>query len=223
MQRIYSPAKLVMLDPERTVNPISATRIRTEGPWKHWDLLPQPVRRSYIKRVVVIGTESVGKSTLVQQLATLYNTSFVKEYGRTILEEINDPYTLPEDYPIIAMQHFLDVEKATKTANKILFIDTEANVTQNFSKMYEGFHQDVVNEIAKIQKCDLMLFLSPEVDWVDDGTRVFSDQQVRERAAADLLELVRANNPKINLVHITGKTYHERFKQACTEVQKLLK
>lgn len=222
MQRLHPGAELVMLDPQRTSVPISATMIRTEGALKHWDNLPAAVRAHYVKRVVILGTESCGKSTLTKQLATLYNTNYVEEYGRTLLEGKNDPYTIPEDYPVIAMQHFLNVEAACKTANRVLFVDTEANVTQNFSKMYEGFHQDVVGEIAKLQKFDLGLFLTPEVAWVDDGTRVFGDPGVRTAAAENLLQLVHQNNPGMNLRIIKGGSYQARFQQAVQAVNKLI-
>ncbi|HMF72604.1 MAG TPA: ATP-binding protein, partial [Flavitalea sp.] len=38
-----------------------------------------------LKRIVVVGPESTGKSTLCQQLAEHYNTAWVPEYAREYL------------------------------------------------------------------------------------------------------------------------------------------
>ena len=38
------------------------------------------MRPFFVKRVVIMGPESVGKSTLTKNLAKHYNTNFVEEY-----------------------------------------------------------------------------------------------------------------------------------------------
>ena len=42
---------------------------------------------SEIKRIVICGPESTGKSTLTQILASHYNTSFVNEFARDFLQD----------------------------------------------------------------------------------------------------------------------------------------
>ena len=42
---------------------------------------------SEVKRVVICGPESTGKSTLTQNLASHYNTSFAKEFARDFLQD----------------------------------------------------------------------------------------------------------------------------------------
>ena len=44
-------------------------------------------QRHYIKKVCVVGTESCGKTTLVRNLATYFNTTHVEEAGRYICDE----------------------------------------------------------------------------------------------------------------------------------------
>lgn len=53
-----------------------------------------------LKKIVAIGPESTGKSTLCAQLSAHYNTTWVKEYARNFLEN-NSKYTY-EDLLIIA-------------------------------------------------------------------------------------------------------------------------
>ena len=56
---------------------------------------------SGIKKIVVIGPESTGKSTLSAQLAKYFSTNFVKEYAREYLENLERAYT-ESDLDVIA-------------------------------------------------------------------------------------------------------------------------
>ena len=49
-----------------------------------------------LKKVLIVGGESTGKSTLVQNLALSYNTNFVSEVGRDTCK-----YAGGEDYMIV--------------------------------------------------------------------------------------------------------------------------
>ena len=40
-----------------------------------------------VKKIVICGPESTGKSTLTQNLASHYNTSFAKEFARDFLQD----------------------------------------------------------------------------------------------------------------------------------------
>jgi len=44
-----------------------------------------------IKKVVLIGSESTGKTELAKQLATKYNTVFVNEHAREYVENLKVP------------------------------------------------------------------------------------------------------------------------------------
>lgn len=207
----YPGAEHIVVDEPRKDVPISSTKIREEGAFKHWAYLPEATRKRLVKKVALIGTESNGKSTLTEMLALYFNTSHVKEYGRTYMEEVGDTLTLPEDYPLIASQHFLEVEKAKGKANKVLFSDTEAFVTQNFSELYEGIRNPLVEEFSKIQAYDLYLFLDKDVPWVNDGTRLLGGDEIRDKASENLKKLLKEQG--VTYFTITGD-YQERFRQA---------
>ena len=69
---------------------ISSTEIRS-NPFKYYDYLPSCVRRYYNKKVVIVGTESCGKSTLVRNLSKIYCNIFSKLFEKdiiTLTEEI---------------------------------------------------------------------------------------------------------------------------------------
>ncbi|MFC4801864.1 multifunctional transcriptional regulator/nicotinamide-nucleotide adenylyltransferase/ribosylnicotinamide kinase NadR [Neobacillus sp. GCM10023253] len=212
-KKLYPEAKHMLIDEKREQYPISATEIRNKGVFHYWDYIPELAKPYFIKKVVILGTESCGKSTLTKNLALIYNTTYVREYGREYCKDLGgcDGIILEEDYPIIAYGHKLKEYEAFKQANKIVFIDTEAAVTQFYSELYNQKHQRVLDEIARIQQYDLCLFLEPDVKWVDDGLRVHGEQQVREENNQRLKELLKENG--IEFVSISG-TYQERLKKA---------
>ena len=56
--------------------------------------------KSEIKKIVVIGPECTGKSTLCEQLAEHYNTEWVREYAREYLEKNGTNYRFEDLYEI---------------------------------------------------------------------------------------------------------------------------
>jgi nicotinamide riboside kinase len=75
----------VAVDPARAAVPCSGTQVRA-NPFAWWDFLAPCVRAYFAVRVVLIGAESTGKTTLAQALAAHYHTTWVPEYGRTYWE-----------------------------------------------------------------------------------------------------------------------------------------
>ena len=71
----------VLVDRARVAVPVSGTAVRAD-PLAHWDFLEPPVRGFYAKRVVLVGAESTGKTTLATALAAALDTVWVAEYGR---------------------------------------------------------------------------------------------------------------------------------------------
>ncbi len=210
--KLYPNAKHIIIDNERKMYPISATKIRKEGPFKHWKFLPKIVRPFFVKKVVIVGTESCGKSTLIRNLSKIYNTNYVEEYGRTLCEiKGGADALLEEDYPIIAYGHKMLEEKAIKDANKIVFIDTESLVTKYYLELYENKKSKLYDEIAKLQNYDLWIYLEPDVKWINDGTRTHGEQKIREENGVKLKKILTDANVDYQI--ITGN-YVERLTKA---------
>lgn len=217
---LYPEAEHVVIDAARAHVQISATQIRTEGVFRHWEHMPACVRPDFVKKVVIIGTESCGKSTLTRYLAKIYNTVFVEEYGRTMCEEIGGCETImtKEYFPHIAYAHKVKEYEAQRQANKLLFVDTEAIVTQFYSQLYTGHSFAVLDQMASEQEYDLWLFLEPDVSWVEDGLRVHGEEQVRWANHEKLKQMVEKRS--IPYVIISG-SYQERLSKAIHEVDRL--
>lgn len=218
--KLYPKATHIVIDPDRAYYNISATEIRNEGPFKHWDMLPEVVRPYFNKKVVVVGTESCGKSTLVKNLANLYNTRYVEEYGRSFYERLGDEETMAEDYMQIAFEQKFHEKNQLERANKVLFIDTEAIVTQYYSDLYLDEHDPVVDAIAKAQNYDLWIFLEPDVKWVGDGFRQHGDQTARQFNNEYLKKMLKAKG--VNFETIEGD-FDNRLQDAIYFVDELLK
>lgn len=216
-KRNYPNSKHVIIDSGREVVNISGTELR-RNLYDHWDKLPEYVRKYFVKKVVVVGTESCGKSTLVMKLAKLYNTNFVEEVGRKYCEKYSDRLT-KEMFNLIAMEHYLEQEEKTTNSNKVLFVDTEAVVTQFYlNKYFKGEKSQLIEEIAKIQNYDLVIFLEPDVEWVDDGLRYEGHEDIRKQNNEEMKKMF--SDRGIKFVTISGN-YSERFDKARELVDKL--
>ncbi|SAG06804.1 nicotinamide-nucleotide adenylyltransferase [Enterobacter cloacae] len=90
-----------------------------------------------MRTVAILGGESSGKSTLVNKLANIFNTTSAWEYGRDYVfshlggDEMALQYS---DYDKIALGHAQYIDFAVKYANKVAFIDTDFVTTQAFCK-----------------------------------------------------------------------------------------
>ncbi len=81
----------VCVDPPRAAVPVSGRAVRAD-PVGHWGYLTPPVRAWFVRRVVVVGAESTGTTTLARDLAERYaarggvwaGTRWVPEYGREL-------------------------------------------------------------------------------------------------------------------------------------------
>jgi len=202
---------------------ISSTKIR-ENTMACWDWLPNVVRPYYTKKVLLIGGESTGKSTITINLANYYNTNFLEEVGRDISERSGtDLLMLPEDFTDILLVHKLKEREALLASNKILFEDTDCLITKFYIQFLEGKekteNEKLADAIAEINQYDLVLFLEPDVKFVQDGDRSPVIAANRETYSNKIKELYRQNN--IHFETISGD-YQERFLKAVNLIDKLL-
>lgn len=88
----------------------------------------QDAATNVVEKVVFVGAESTGKSTLAEYLAREFDTLFVPEIGRFIWEEKKGQLTV-DDYVDIAVKHRQAENEAAGHANRYLFVDTSALTT----------------------------------------------------------------------------------------------
>src|SRR5450432_1594522 len=141
-----------------------------------------------IKKIVVIGPESTGKSTLCSELADWYQTDWVPEYARQYLLTNGTNYHY-EDLLIIAKKqleaedaHAMALENAHTAADPpILFIDTDMYVMKVWCEFVFGkCHSWILDQIGA-RRYDGYLLCRTDLPWVKDELREYPDLISREK------------------------------------------
>ena len=78
-----------------------------------------------MKKIVIIGPESTGKTTLCEQLAAHYKTCWCPEFAREYLVEKGKDYTYGDLLNIAHGQVELEYTMLPKARNGFYFIDTD--------------------------------------------------------------------------------------------------
>lgn len=169
-----------LVDKERVKYPISGTEVRN-NPFDKWNFITEQIQPFFVKKIVLMGPESVGKSTITEKLAKYFNTNFVHEYGRTVYEENGNQVTVKDFIPISIGRQKLE-DDAIKHSNKLLFSDTEDITTYLFLKMYcDGNYENeekwFLERLKTVKRHDLYILLSPDCEGVQDGTRHFLEER----------------------------------------------
>ncbi len=131
-----------------------------------------------IKKIVVIGPESTGKSTLSADLAAALHTVWVPEYAREYLEHLGRSYTA-EDLLHIANGQLKSEDEKALLSNKVLVCDTDLNVIKVWSENAYGVcHPWVLEQIAQ-RRYDLYLLTDIDIPWQDDPLREHGQPEQR--------------------------------------------
>ena len=153
----------------RSIIPVSATLIRNK-PLKYWQYLNNFSKDYFVKKICIVGTESTGKTTLCKQLANWYNTEWSPELGREIFENTRSGSL--EDISLVGLKHAETILRNTRKANKLLFVDTDLNITKSYSEFLFGEVPKFDPWIEKANEMDLYIWLTDKAPYIDDGTRL---------------------------------------------------
>ena len=187
----------VLLDPPRETYSVSATKVRAD-PVAHWDLLEPPVRAWFTRRVVVLGAESTGTTTLSRDLAAALRgrggvhalTGWVPEYGReltvvklALARAVADPAgPVPTvfdlewddaDFETVVRRQAADEERAARAGGPVLVCDTDALATTVWQERYRGRGTAAVRDLAAAVPPRALYLLTSDdgVPFDDDGLR----------------------------------------------------
>ena len=141
-------------------------------------------------KIVVVGPESTGKSTICAELAAHFSTIWCREYAREYLLQHGTSYSF-DDLLTIAQGQIALEEKATeelaslhlkqdKNQIPLLFIDTDMYVMKVWCEfVFEKCHPWILNQIVE-RNYDGYLLCKPDLPWVKDELREYPDYQTRD-------------------------------------------
>ncbi|GAB1641306.1 AAA family ATPase [Krasilnikovia sp. MM14-A1259] len=220
----------------RDALPVSGTAIRAD-PVAHWSQLGPGVRSWLTRRVIVVGAESTGTTTLARALAHHFrlrggvwaHTRWVPEYGRELTERklaalrAADPDARVEhvtwdraDFVTVAQAQNAAEDEAARAGSPILFGDTDALATTVWEERYLGSASPAVR--ALVRPPHLYLLTDHErVPFVDDGLR--DGQGVRPWMTRRFVETLAAQDVPHRA--LTG-SYPDRLRAAVTACDALL-
>ena len=167
-------ATWVQVDPGRETVSVSGTAVRAD-PGAHWWALPPAVRSWFVRRVVVLGAESTGTTTLAEDLQTHYGLPPVPEFGREWSEirpgGLSAPWHTAEFDLVAREQCRIEDAAAAATPVPLLVCDTDALATTLWHERYLGAVSPSVIALAASRTPDLYLLTGAEIPFVQDGMR----------------------------------------------------
>lgn len=170
--------KHVMVDRERIAFPISGTKLR-DCPWDMDMFTPYYVRKDFVRKVLFLGAESTGKTTLVRALGDEQHTAL--EYGR-VLYDARDGKLRYQDMEAIGVRQLqIEDHKATNVKmDEFLYCDTSPLTTLFYSIQWFGRASQKLYDMAANLDSYYKIFLcAPDFPMVQDGTR--QDEKFRTK------------------------------------------
>ncbi|HKO81075.1 MAG TPA: ATP-binding protein [Chitinophagaceae bacterium] len=185
-----------------------------------------------LKKIVIIGPESTGKSTLCTQLAEHYKTLWCPEYAREYLLKHGMNYSFDDLLPIAKGQLALEDEYELKvitrksetdsrltTHDSLLFIDTDMYVMKVWCEFVFGdCHRFILDQIVE-RKYDLYLLCNIDLPWIQDELREYPDLESRQKLYSIYEDIMI--NQSVPWVNISG-SYEDRLAKAIEGVNKIL-
>lgn len=170
-------------------------------------------------KVLVLGAESTGKTTLCQDLAAHFDTTWTEEYMRPYLQEKWDNTKTScewHDLMPIAYGQVAHENKQARLANRYLFCDTALFELMVYSNWYyNDCPQDLANA-ALAHEYDLILLTEVDVPWEADDLRDAPHQR-EELSQAFADALTQLNKPFRRI----GGDRQARVKQVAEWLQQL--
>lgn len=189
--------------------------------------------QAMIKKIVVIGPESTGKSVLAQQLAEHYDTGWCPEYAREYLLKNGKNYSFDDlltiakgqiageegELSVVHSQSGDSSHSPLTTHHSPFFIDTDMYVMKVWCEFVFGkCHRYILDQIVE-RKYDLYLLCNIDLPWVKDELREYPDLETRRTLYSIYKDIMI--NQSTPWVDISGG-YEERLQKAIAAVDRVI-
>jgi len=177
-------------------------------------------------KIVVIGPESTGKSSLCEALAKHYQTEWCPEFAREWLlthgkqYDYNDLLTIARGQLALEDKYSESLQKVESKKSRLpLFIDTDMYVMKVWCEfVFSQCHSFILDQIVA-RKYQLYLLCNTDLPWVKDELREYPDLETRQRLYHMYKDIMV--NQSTQWVDISGD-YEERLQIAIAAVDKFL-
>jgi len=202
-----------------------------------WDDLAPAAKAGLTTRVIVVGAESTGTTTVSQRLVEHYRrrggvwsrTQWVAEYGRDYTDikwraegagrPLDELVWTTADFDAVAAEQTRQEEAAARIGSPVLVGDTDAFATAIWERRYLGPDARVDPEWTAVPRHDVYLVTDHDgVPWLDDGLRE-GDLAVRAAMTGWFVDALTAAGH--SWVLLTGSV-EERVELAVRTVDQLL-
>jgi len=174
---------------------------------------------SSIKKIVILGPESTGKSTLCEALAAHYNTQWCSEYARQFLNENGTHYNY-NDLLTIAKGQLAQEDALVEKTNKMLIIDTDMYVMKVWCEyVFNNCHPFILEKINE-RKYDAYLLCDIDLPWTADKMREYPNERPRKELFTIYKDLLINQKTPWGIISGTGE---QRTQNAIEFIEKAIK
>ena len=228
--------KVILID---KLNPVSGTLIRN-NPIKYWNKISKPFKPYLCKNILILGTASEGKSTLVRDISNYFDIPHAWEYGRGYIE---DRHMQDTDLTVDDFKEFLKGQISicnnfrNQSKNGIFISDTDNCVTLMYAKAYssnpemlinEDDYKVLYNEAKRLHKnnkfkWDHIYVFPPSKNFVDDGSRYMGQSSMEERNNnfEILQKLIQEFYPDVSKTYLNG-SFLDNFNEVKNYINSLI-
>ena len=215
-ESLYCPESEIIYFDRQEV-PVSSTDIR-KWAFDNWDYIPAVCRPYYAGKVLVVGGESTGKINPCKNLALAYNTCCVEEVGRDVTDFAGgEEWMIAEDFHQILLRHKVKGAGCPESLQQSIVCGHGCPYHQVLFPVPVMRGEEIrqcealADAITALNSYDLILFLEPTVEFVQDGTRNERIAADREKYSRQIKELFEQKG--LSYVSLAGD-YLERFNRA---------
>jgi len=228
--------KVILID---KLNPVSGTLIRN-NPIKYFNKITKPFKPYLCHNILILGTASEGKSTLVRDISNYFDIPYAWEYGRGYMEDrgMTDVDLDIDDFKdFLIGQVNLCNQYRSQSKNGIFISDTDNCVTLMYAKAYaknsempvtEDDYKVLYNEAKRLHvnnkfKWDKIFIFPPSKEFIDDGMRYMGQASFEERNKnfEELQKLIQEFYPEVSKTYLTG-SFLENFNEVKNYINNIL-
>lgn len=170
-----------------------------------------------MRRIVITGSESTGKTELTRQLSDKYNCKFIPEYSREYIENLSRPYTKQDVLNIGRKQ--IDQYKEVIRSGECAIFDTWLIITNVWLKVVFNSEEALISRTISDSKIDLYLLCSNDLPWVPDPVRE-NGGKMRDKLFEMYREELLKNNLPFRVIEGKGE---ERLRNAIFTIEEYFK